>query len=72
VVSAFGDLFTLAFILVAMLDRSTGDSRWSPVSVLPLVFFAASLLFRARYIRDAYRAIQLRLARHQRLHARAR
>jgi len=60
VVSAFGDLFTLAFIFVAMLAMNWQLALVS-FSVLPLVFFAA-FLFRAR-IRDAYRAIQLRIAR---------
>ncbi|MEQ8330328.1 MAG: ABC transporter ATP-binding protein [Longimicrobiales bacterium] len=59
-VSVFGDVFTLLFILVAMLQM---DWRLALVtfSVLPLVFYAA-FLFRAR-IRDAYRDIRVRLAR---------
>ncbi len=60
VVSVFGDVFTLVFIVVAMLRM---DWRLALVafSVLPLVFIAA-FVFRAR-IRDAYRDIRVRLAR---------
>ena len=60
VVSAFGDVFTLAFIVVAMLSM---NFRLALVSfaVLPLVFVSA-FLFRA-YIREAYRDIRVRLAR---------
>jgi len=60
VVSVFGDLFTLAFIVGAMLWL---DWRLALVtfSVLPLVFVAA-FVFRAR-IRAAYRDIRVRLAR---------
>ncbi len=60
VVSVFGDVFTLLFIVVAMLRM---DWRLALVafSVLPLVFIAA-FVFRAR-IRDAYRDIRVRLAR---------
>ncbi len=60
VVSVFGDLFTLAFIVGAMLWL---DWRLALVtfSVLPLVFIAA-FVFRAR-IRAAYRDIRVRLAR---------
>ena len=60
VVSVFGDLFTLAFIVGAML---TMNWRLALVSfaVLPLVFFAA-FLFRAK-IRAAYRDIRVRIAR---------
>jgi ATP-binding cassette subfamily B protein len=60
VVSVFGDVFTLVFIVVAMLRM---DWRLALVafSVLPLVFIAA-FVFRAR-IREAYRDIRVRLAR---------
>ena len=60
VVAVFGDVFTLAFIVAAMLLM---DWRLALVafSVLPLVFLAA-FLFRAR-IRTAYRDIRVRLAR---------
>jgi ATP-binding cassette subfamily B protein len=60
VVSVFGDVFTLLFIVVAMLRM---DWRLALVafSVLPLVFIAA-FVFRAM-IRDAYRDIRVRLAR---------
>ncbi len=60
VVTVFGDIFTLLFIVVAMLEM---DWKLALVafSVLPLVFFAA-FLFRAR-IREAYRDIRLRIAR---------
>jgi len=60
VVTVFGDLFTLAFIVIAMLRM---DWRLALVSfsVLPLVWVTA-FVFRAR-IRDAYRDIRVRLAR---------
>jgi ATP-binding cassette subfamily B multidrug efflux pump len=60
VVTVFGDFFTLAFIIVAMLIM---DWRLALVTfaVLPLVVIAV-FLFRAR-IRDAYRDIRLWLAR---------
>ncbi|MBW3534536.1 MAG: ABC transporter ATP-binding protein/permease [Gemmatimonadetes bacterium] len=60
VVSVFGDVFTLVFIVAAMVNM---DWRLALVtfSVLPLVFYAA-FLFRSR-IRDAYRDIRVRLAR---------
>jgi ATP-binding cassette subfamily B multidrug efflux pump len=60
VVTVFGDIFTLLFILVAMLRM---DWRLALVtfSVLPLVFIAA-FVFRAK-IRTAYRDIRVRLAR---------
>ncbi|MGW8266078.1 MAG: ABC transporter transmembrane domain-containing protein, partial [Longimicrobiales bacterium] len=60
IVTVFGDLFTLAFIVAAMLRM---DWRLAIVafSVLPLVAWAA-FLFRAR-IREAYRDIRVRLAR---------
>lgn len=60
VVSAFGDLFTLAFIFVAMLTMNW-QLALVAFSVLPFVFYAA-FLFRAR-IREAYRSIQVRIAR---------
>ena len=58
--SVFGDVFTLLFIVVAMLRM---DWRLALVafSVLPLVFIAA-FVFRAK-IRNAYRDIRVRLAR---------
>ncbi len=60
VVSVFGDVFTLVFILAAMLQM---DPKLALItfSVLPFVAWAA-FLFRAR-IRDAYRDIRVRLAR---------
>ncbi|MFP3949003.1 MAG: ABC transporter ATP-binding protein, partial [Longimicrobiales bacterium] len=60
VVAIFGDVFTLLFIVVAML---TMDWQLALVSfsVLPLVAIAA-FFFRAR-VRDAYRDIRVRLAR---------
>ena len=60
VVAVFGDVFTLGFILAAMLYM---DWRLALVSfsVLPFVALTA-FLFRAR-IRDAYRDIRVRLAR---------
>ena len=60
VVTVFGDIFTLLFIVIAMLRM---DWRLALVafSVLPLVFIAA-FVFRAR-IRTAYRDIRVRLAR---------
>jgi len=60
VVTVFGDLFTLTFIVAAML-RMNWQLALVAFSVLPLVFFAA-FLFRAR-IRAVYRDIRLRLAR---------
>ncbi len=60
VVSAFGDVFTLVFIVIAMLSMNWKLALVA-FSVLPLVFFAA-FLFRAR-IREAYRDIRVRLAR---------
>ena len=60
VVTVFGDLFTLAFIVGAMLKMNWRLALVS-FSVLPLVFIAA-FLFRAR-IRSAYRDIRLRIAR---------
>ena len=60
VVTVFGDLFTLFFIMAAMLQM---DWRLALVtfSVLPFVAYAA-FLFRSR-IRSAYRDIRVRLAR---------
>ena len=60
VVAIFGDIFTLLFIVGAMLAL---DWRLALVTfaVLPAVFFSA-WLFRAR-VRQAYRDIRLRLAR---------
>ena len=60
VVSAIGDVFTLAFIVIAMLSMNWRLALVA-FSVLPLVAFAA-FLFRAR-IREAYRDIRVRLAR---------
>ena len=60
IVTVFGDLFSLAFIVGAMLLL---DARLALVtfSVLPLVFLTA-FFFRTR-IRQAYRDIRVRLAR---------
>mgnify|MGYP002026753337 CR=1 FL=1 len=60
VVTVFGDLFTLVFIVAVMLRM---DWRMALVTfaVLPFVFLVA-FLFRAR-IRQAYRDIRVRLAR---------
>ena len=60
VVTVFGDLFTLAAIMVMMLVI---DWRLALVAfaVIPLVWLTATL-FR-RYVRDAFREIRLRLAR---------
>ncbi len=60
VVTVFGDVFTLVFIVAAMLKM---DWRLALVtfSVLPLVAWAA-FLFRAR-IREAYRDIRVQVAR---------
>jgi ATP-binding cassette subfamily B protein len=60
VVTVFGDLFTLGFIVAAML-RMNWRLALVAFSVLPLVFIAA-FLFRAK-IRAAYRDIRVRLAR---------
>ena len=60
VVTVFGDLFTLVFIVGAMLSMNWRLALVT-FSVLPLVVFTA-FLFRAR-IRDAYRDIRVRLAR---------
>jgi len=60
VVTIFGDVFTLVFIVIAMLLL---DWRLALVTftVLPVVFFAA-WLFRKR-VRQAYRDIRVRIAR---------
>lgn len=60
VVTVFGDLFTLAFIIAAMVSMSWPLALVS-FSVLPLVFFAA-FVFRAK-VRAAYRDIRVRIAR---------
>ncbi len=60
VVSVFGDIFTLGFIVAAMLSMNWRLALVA-FSVLPLVFLAA-FLFRAR-IRSAYRDIRVRIAR---------
>jgi len=59
-VTVFGDVFTLVFILVAMLSMNW-QLALVTFSVLPLVFITV-FMFRAR-IRDAYREIRVRLAR---------
>ncbi|MEK9500075.1 ABC transporter ATP-binding protein [Gaopeijia maritima] len=60
VVTVFGDVFTLLFILIAMLQM---DWRMALVTftVLPFVWVAV-FLFRSR-IREAYRDIRVRVAR---------
>ncbi len=60
VVTIFGDIFTVVFIMAAMIAM---DWRLALVtfSVLPLVFLAA-WVFRRR-VREAYRDIRVRLAR---------
>jgi len=60
VVTVFGDVFTLVFIVVAMLGMDWQLALVS-FSVLPLVAWAA-FVFRSR-IRTAYRDIRVRLAR---------
>lgn len=60
IVTVFGDVFTLAFIVAAML-RMDWQLALVAFSVLPFVAWAA-FLFRAR-IREAYRDIRVRLAR---------
>ncbi|HET9950006.1 MAG TPA: ABC transporter ATP-binding protein, partial [Longimicrobiales bacterium] len=60
VVTVFGDLFTLVFIVGAMLSMNWRLALVA-FSVLPLVFVTA-FYFRAK-IRDAYRDIRVRLAR---------
>jgi ATP-binding cassette subfamily B multidrug efflux pump len=59
-VTVFGDVFTLAFIVAAML-RMDWKLALVALSVLPFVAWAA-FLFRAR-IREAYRDVRVRLAR---------
>jgi ATP-binding cassette subfamily B protein len=59
-VTVFGDVFTLTFIIAAMLTMNW-QLALVTFSVLPLVF-AAAFLFRAR-IREAYRDIRVRIAR---------
>ena len=59
-VTVFGDVFTLGFIVAAMLNMNWRLALVS-FSVLPFVFIAA-FLFRAR-IRNAYRDIRGRVAR---------
>ena len=60
VVTVFGDLFTLLFIVGAMLSMSWRLALVT-FSVLPIVFLVV-FLFRAR-IREVYREIRVRLAR---------
>jgi ATP-binding cassette subfamily B multidrug efflux pump len=60
IVTVFGDVFTLAFIVAAML-RMDWKLALVAFSVLPFVAWAA-FLFRAR-IREAYRDVRVRLAR---------
>jgi ATP-binding cassette subfamily B protein len=60
VVTVFGDLFTLVFIVGAMLSMNWRLALVT-FAVLPLVVFTA-FMFRAK-IRDAYRDIRVRLAR---------
>ncbi len=60
VVSVFGDVFTLVFIVAAMLQMNWRLALVT-FSVLPLVFYAV-FLFRSR-IRTAYRDVRVRLAR---------
>lgn len=59
-VTVFGDIFTLAFIIGAMLQMNWRLALVS-FSILPFVFWAA-FLFRSR-IRSAYRDIRVRIAR---------
>tara|TARA_B100001123_G_scaffold146144_1_gene169495 strand:- start:655 stop:2334 length:1680 start_codon:yes stop_codon:yes gene_type:complete len=59
-VTVFGDLFTLLFIVVVML-RMDWKMALVTFAVLPFVFIAA-FLFRAK-VREVYRDIRLRLAR---------
>jgi ATP-binding cassette subfamily B protein len=60
IVTVFGDVFTLVFIVAAMV-RMDWKLALVAFSVLPFVAWAA-FLFRAR-IREAYRDIRVRLAR---------
>ncbi|MDX1494887.1 MAG: ABC transporter ATP-binding protein, partial [Longimicrobiales bacterium] len=60
VVSVFGDVFTLVFIVGAMLSMNWRLALVS-FAVLPLVFLTA-FVFRAK-VREAYRDIRVRIAR---------
>jgi len=60
VVTVFGDVFTLLFIIAAML-KMDAELALVTFSVLPLVFVAA-FVFRSK-VRNAYRDIRVRLAR---------
>jgi ATP-binding cassette subfamily B multidrug efflux pump len=60
IVTVFGDVFTLVFIVAVMLKMDWQLALWT-FSVLPFVAWAA-FLFRSR-IRRAYRDIRVRLAR---------
>jgi len=60
IVTVFGDVFTLAFIVAAML-RMDWQLALAAFSVLPFVAWTA-FVFRAR-VREAYRDIRVRLAR---------
>ncbi|MDH3269793.1 MAG: ABC transporter ATP-binding protein/permease [Gemmatimonadota bacterium] len=60
VVSVFGDVFTLVFIVGAMLSMNWRLALVS-FAVLPLVFLTA-FIFRAK-VREAYRDIRVRIAR---------
>ncbi len=60
VVSVFGDVFTLVFIVAAMLSMNWQLALVS-FAVLPLVFLTA-FIFRAK-VREAYRDIRVRIAR---------
>lgn len=60
VVSVFGDVFTLVFIVAAMLSMNWQLALVS-FTVLPLVFLTA-FIFRAK-VRQAYRDIRVRIAR---------
>ncbi|NNL29807.1 MAG: ABC transporter ATP-binding protein, partial [Gemmatimonadetes bacterium] len=60
VVSVFGDIFTLVFIVGAMLSMNWQLALVS-FAVLPLVFLTA-FVFRAK-VREAYRDIRVRIAR---------
>jgi ATP-binding cassette subfamily B protein len=60
VVTVFGDLFTLAFIVAAMLSMNW-QLALVTFSVLPLVFITV-FVFRAK-IRHVYREVRVRLAR---------
>ena len=60
VVTIFGDVFTVAFIMAAMMAMDL-ELALVTFAVLPLVFVAA-WIFRRR-VREAYRDIRVRLAR---------